>query len=218
MGQLIWFIGASSMRQAEVFLKGEGDEWYERNRDAELNPIVVSSIVTSNIRPASVLEVGCGNGRYLGELHRLYRAINQEPIRTLGIDPSSKAIKEARKNYPGIKFRVDDASEGLNFECGNQTHYDLIIFGFCLYLLDRTDLFYVVAASDAILNDGGYIAIHDFDTLRPHKVPYKHKDGIFSYKMDHSQLWLSNPAYTWVNRTKTGDGQSITIIRKTGWP
>jgi len=202
------------MRQAEVFLKGEGDEWYERNRRAELDPTVVSAITAIDFKPDSILEVGCGNGRYLGELYRVY---GQE-TRALGIDPSSKAIKEARKNYPGIKFRVDDASEGLNFECGNQTHYDLIIFGFCLYLLDRTDLFYVVAASDAILNDGGYLVVHDFDTLRPHKVPYKHKEGIFSYKMDHSQLWLSNPAYTWVSRTKTGDGQSITIIRKTGWP
>jgi len=202
------------MKQADIFLEGEGDEWYERNRRAELNPDVVNAILNIGVRPDSMLEIGCGNGRYLGELHRRFGS----ETRALGIDPSRKAIQEGRKNYPGIKFRVDDAVSALNLECGCDQHHDLIIFGFCLYLLDRADLFYVVAVSDAILTAGGYIAIHDFDTLRPQKVPYKHKEGVFSYKMDHSQLWMANPAYTWVSRTRTGNGQSLTIIRKTGWP
>lgn len=73
---------------------------------------------------------------------------------------------------------------------------DLIIFGFCLYLVDPQDLFTIAIKSDQILSNEGYIAIYDFHPPMGHYCnTYTHKDGIFSYKMDYIRLFSWHPAY-----------------------
>lgn len=199
------------MRQAKAFLTGEGDKWYERNKQAELDYTVVNTLCGLDPKPNSILEVGCGNARYLGELHRYFGG------KAVGIDPSKKAIFEGRKAFPSLRLKHNDAIPGLRWEWALHYEYDLILFGFCLYILDRSDLFLAVAYSDAILKNGGFLAIHDFDPPKPKVVPYKHVEGLSSYKMDYSSLWLANPGYSLVYKAKTRDGEAITIIRKTGW-
>ena len=199
------------MKQAEAFLMGEGDKWYDRNRDAKLNYAIVDTLCGLDPKPNSILEVGCGNARYLGELHRYLGG------RCVGIDASNQAILEGRKNYPSLNLKHNTALPGIRREWAIPAAYDLIIFGFCLYVMDRDDLFLTVAYTDCILKPGGFLAIHDFDPDRPIVVPYKHKKGVCSYKMDYPALWLANPAYTLVTKAKTAEGEALTIIRKTGW-
>lgn len=155
--------------------------------------------------------MGCGNARYLGELHRHFGG------RCVGIDASSAAILQGRKDHPTLNLKHNTALSGIRREWAMRCFYDLITFGFCLYVLDREELFMMVAYADAILKEGGFIAIHDFDPYQPIVVPYKHKKGICTYKMDYPALWLANPAYKRVTKVKTNEGEALTILRKTGW-
>jgi SAM-dependent methyltransferase len=196
------------MSQSDVFFNGEGNNWYERNKHKELNPLVLDPIRRLDFKPRNVLEVGCGDGRYLAELKRHFGC------EATGIDTSSQAIEAARQNYPGIDFWYSKAEDLLLFPF---LPYDLILFGFCLYLVDRDRLFDIVNATDSLLNRKGYLAIHDFNGERPEVVPYKHKEGVYSYHMDYPMLWLANPAYTLVSKTPTGAETSMTILQKTGW-
>lgn len=203
------------MKQAEEFLNGEGDNWYERNKHAELNYTVINSILDLGAKPDRILEVGCGNARYLGELHRYYGC------EALGFDASEKAISEGRKNYPKLILEEDTAVGALEelvlYKDQLGCKYDIVIFGFCLYIMDREDIFSIVYLTDQILMDGGYIVIHDFDPVTPTKVPYKHKEGLFTYKMNYAGLWLANPEYKMISKTVTAPGETITIIKKVGW-
>jgi hypothetical protein len=71
----------------------------------------------------------------------------------------------------------------------------MIIFGFCLYLCDRKDLFKIALEADRCLSDNGFMVILDFYPPFPYKNSYSHKEGIFSYKMDYSKLFSWNPVY-----------------------
>ena len=196
------------MKQSEVFLNGEGDNWYERNKHTELNRTVVDTILAAVPSANRSIEFGCGNGRYIGELHRHLGG------RSFGIDPSYKALEQGRQDYPQVIF-LQGTTSLLPYTGGG---LDLILFGFCLYVEDRDRLPFTVANADRHLNDGGHIAIYDFDPEHPEKVPYKHVHGMFTYKMDYAALWLANPSYRLINKTIVRDGEAISVIKKVGWP
>lgn len=191
--------------QLEAFASGEGDQWYERNRNAPMNVDVLKSLLTIDCIPQTIVEIGCGYGRYLHEMHRRYNC------KCIGFDPSTVAIDIGRRKFPMLDLRIGTAGSFYGI------HMDILVFGFCLYLVDRPDLMRVVDDADWCLNENGFLVIHDFDTKNPEKVPYKHKDGLYSYKMDYSKLWLANPAYEFVSKTPTEEGESVTIIQKKGW-
>jgi len=72
----------------------------------------------------SILDVGCGNGRFLETC--LGRDVNY-----LGVDNSPELIKAAEENYPRYAFKVGDI---LNLEEATQEKYDYI---FCLAVLQH---------------------------------------------------------------------------------
>ena len=126
--------------QKEIFINGEGDAWLKRNKregslssdNMQVNKFIFEyllSLPIPNSKKIRLIEVGCGDGSLLFNLKK-----NRE-WQLYGIDPSKKAIKIA-KDY-GINASVSTA-EKLPFD---DDTFDLIIFGFCLYLCDTTDLF-----------------------------------------------------------------------------
>ncbi|HEY6021571.1 MAG TPA: methyltransferase domain-containing protein [Candidatus Paceibacterota bacterium] len=196
-------------KQADIFLEGEAENWLARNINklpVKDDP-VMEAIESSKIKPDSVLEIGCSNG------WRVKAMKENWDCRAYGIDPMFKTTL-----WNCCKGTADDLSLFENDK------FDLVIYGWCLYLCDREDLFAIAMEGDRVLEDGGYLVIHDFHTAKPYKNKYKHRAGLFSYKMDYAQLWLANPAYGLIHRTmfNTGDDKtSITILRKSiskGWP
>lgn len=197
------------MKQSDIFLQGEGQAWYERNKNKlppEHDP-VMEIIEKVGITPNHVLEVGCGNGWRLDKLWETY-ACN-----TTGIDPFSDRL------FSRGRYVIKGTAAALP---GRRNEFDLIIYGFCLYLVDREDLFKVVAEGDRVLQDGGYLIIHDFFVMMdPYKRKYEHKDGVFSYKMNYFKLWTANPAYQVIETIRPDDDTVVHLLKKDvdkGWP
>lgn len=174
------------MLQREIFQEGEGAAWLKRNANSlEKKPPGDAVIeLVRNIRPRSVLEIGCSNG------WRLQRLKSQGLCETaVGIDPS-------------IEGRVKDSILLLNGTAESlpvhSNRFDCVIFGFCLYLVDPADYFKVVYEADRVLHDGGYLIIHDFrhgPYEAPHKNVYEHREGLFSHHADFGLFWKAHPAY-----------------------
>lgn len=178
------------MDQKDIFISSEGDAWYKRNSscissfDASADPII-KILSDMNIKPSSIAEVGCSSGYRLAELKRLLQC------RCMGIEPSSEAIDIGTTLYQDIEIQIGTADK-LPW---SDDSIDLLIYGFCLYLCDRKDLFIIAAEADRVLKENGTIVIYDFSPGVPIKNQYSHYEGTFSYKMDYSQLFLWNPSY-----------------------
>ena len=202
--------GVNHSVQARAFLYGEGNQWYLRNKDKPLRQDLLAALRAIPVG-ATVLEVGCSDGRYLFELQE------QMGCSCSGIDPSLDAIETGRHRYPKLNLKCADAKTGLHRKVEDGERFDVIIFGFCLYLIDRSDLFSIVAYADQLLRDDGYLVIHDFEPQVPSYTNYHHKNGIFSYKMDYPGLWLANPCYRRLIKRQVGDGAAVTVLRKYKW-
>ncbi len=177
--------------QKEIFGDTEGDKYYERNKlkhdgmvSTDEDPIV-QGIVHMGLSPKSILEIGCSDGWRLDRLYNMY------PSTCFGIDPSEKAVQEGRDKWPQLKLIKGTADE-LPYK---NKLFDMIIFGFCLYLCDRNDLFKIAYEADRALMDTGHVVIYDFHPSFPYKNHYTHYQGLSSYKMNYSLLFLWNPSY-----------------------
>lgn len=71
-----------------------------------------------------------------------------------------------------------------------------MIIGFCLYLVDREDLFKIAYKIDRVLKINGTIIILDFFPEHNYFNNYAYDERIKSFKMDYSKLFLWNPAYS----------------------
>ena len=186
--------------QKSAFLTSEGNRWFQRNRDASnglpsIGDLVVRRVAShlAGIGNAHVLEIGCGQGQNLAALAA------QLSIVAHGIDPSDDAISAGTSRFPSLSLQKGSA-DALPYA---DNSFDVVWFGFCLYLVDRPLLFRVVAEADRVLRDGGLLVILDFDPGQPSRRPYHHCPGLYSYKMDHARLFLANPAYVLVEKQST---------------
>ena len=71
----------------------------------------------------------------------------------------------------------------------------MVIFGFCLYLAYRDDLFKIAYECDRIIKPKSWLAILDFYNSSEKITAYHHKNGVNSYKMNYAQLFSWHPFY-----------------------
>ena len=209
------------MTQKAAFLGDEGDAWFGRNREVLAKKLtdpqhdkVQHVLAEAGLAPKRVLEIGCANGWRLRQIAARFGSVCS------GVEPSEQAVAEAKAAAPGMDIRVGTA-DSLPFADGA---FDMVIYGFCLYLCDRADLFRIVAEGDRVLADGGHVVIYDFNTDRPYRNPYAHLPGLHAFKMDYSALFTANPAYSRVTESLYGaNGEvepemdnrlGITILKK----
>ena len=180
-------------KQKEIFLKSEGNAYYERNhkqmrktkfglKDSVIRAISKCSDVKQS-QKIKLLEVGCGEGK---RLHWISENLN---FQCFGIEPSKKAA--ALANSKGVKV-IQGTADSLDFE---KNKFDFVVFGFCLYLCDTSDLFQIAKEVDRVLKDNGYIIIVDFHSTVYIKKKYHHAPGVFSHKMDYRKLFDWHPNY-----------------------
>jgi len=188
--------------QRDLFLSGEGDAYERRNvSTAGFAPLVdgLSRLLSEG---DSVLEIGCGSGQNLVELERRVPGIVCH-----GVDPSREAISRGIKRSPHHDLRVG-TSDRLPFD----HEFDVIVFGFCLYLIDRPLLHQTIAEADRLLrgresNGKGLLIIVDFDAAIPHWRSYRHNASVQTYKMDYSVLFLADPSYRMISKTAFDHGR-----------
>lgn len=180
------------MKQSQVFLKSEGDAWFHRNEAAlRQKKITNNDLIVQEVLKISkdydgninILEIGCGNGIRLEWLNKNINAT------CFGIEPSKQSVEIAVNK--GV-FAKQGTAEILPFESNS---IDIIIFGFCLYLCDREDLFRIAFEADRVCKNKGWIIIHDFYSPTFTFNQYHHYDGIKSYKMDYRSLFTWHPNY-----------------------
>jgi SAM-dependent methyltransferase len=195
------------MKQSEVIWREEADAWYHRNKETmgQRFDEVEDLIVSLDIMPVQIMEVGCSSGWRLGRLKERYGC------QTVGIEPGSTASKHARKyNNVTRVFRLT----ADHLPSSMTGAIDVLIYGFCLYLTDPDDWCHIVSEADRVLRPGGHLVIHDFNATRHvYAVPYEHRPGLLSYHFDFAQLWLANPLYSLVRRKQNKD-DTITVLKK----
>ena len=188
--------------QTRLFAAGEADAWYRRNkghlqakcRFYEVDRIIeVLGPFKSEVH--SILEVGCGNGIKLEQLSKFFGA------KAEGIEPSPLAVSEGNE-----RLRLS-GNALLNLAVGTgdrlpykDAQFDLVHFGFCLYLISRERLFGSFAEADRVLKCGGFLSIFDFDPSIMHKRDYHHKAGVFSYKKPYYELFTASGHYHLVSK------------------
>ncbi len=180
------------MPQREAFRSEEGDRWFERNMaafDSTSDP-VLKALEDLEMKPKSVLEVGCSNG------YRLDQIAKTRGAKVVGLEPSSIAIDDGRARFPEVELHVGTADD-LPFESNK---FDLVIFGCCLCLVDPALHFRCVAEADRVLADGGYVAVFDFLSNSPYANEWHHAPNLRCHKMEFSRYFSANPAYILVHR------------------
>lgn len=212
------------MTQKQIFLESEGNAWLARNKQAQASRVMPDSdrvllrvlglpLDVQGNKAWRVLEIGCGQGMRLAWMQQ------HLGFQCSGVDPSAEAVDLAKQ--VGIDARQGTA-EQLPFDDGE---FDLLIFGFCLYLCDRSDLFRIAAEADRVLKYPGWLIINDFYSKAHTKRDYHHRPGLLTHKMDYRTLFTWHPDYTChaheilhhVDRTYTDDPQewvAVSLLRK----
>jgi ubiquinone/menaquinone biosynthesis C-methylase UbiE len=199
--------------QSDTFLEGEGDNYFRRNKAAldstattwgkQFSEIdwLQQALAPLKDKIHSVLEIGCSNGIKLERICAILGASGS------GVDPSRLAVAEGNLRLGEGKIRLHTGTaSSLPFETQS---FDFVYFGFCLYLLDRQNLFSAIAEADRVLRTGGFLAITDFDPVRQHKRPYHHKEGVFSFKQDYSRFFTESGMYYLVSKNSFSHRQSF---------
>ncbi len=181
---------SSDLTQTSAFLRGEGDNWFKRNRERLTNASMSTEVLKRTLGNSlfdirSILEIGCANGSHLYELSKTFKA------ECYGIDPSSDAINAGNQEYPSLNLSVG-IGQDLNF---SNESFDLVHFGFCLYLFDRSNIFQAVAEADRVLRAGGFLAITDFDPNIRHERQYHHLQDLNSFKNSYSDFFTGGGHY-----------------------
>lgn len=184
-----------SSSQHDAWASGSAaDSYFRRNREklsADQPPSRSARLIASQLAEGErFLEIGCANGRIVEQIRRLSRCDG------IGIDPSPEAIYAGRAEFPELCLSVGTADK-LPFE---DRSLQAVLVGFCLYLVDRHLLMRVVAEVDRVLDDGGRLFVTDFCPPSARRRAFSHQPGLWSFKMDHTQLWTANPQYVVTER------------------
>lgn len=167
-------------RIEEVFLSGEGDAYWRRNREqlespkrAECDP-VLAMMSLANLVPKKALEVGCANGWRLAEIRKRYGS------ECFGIDPSAEAISAGASRWPGLYLAVGQAHTPLAVQ------FDLVIVYFVLHWVSDLKFSETLKAIVNNVSPGGFLVIGDFMAKEPFRTPYHHLPGkdVWTYHRD----------------------------------
>lgn len=183
-------------KQKKIFLETEGNAWFQRNNsivnnyrfDAEDSIVaMIKKCLQKKFEPQekkiTLLEIGCSDGTRLDFLTKNLGLI------CYGIEPSIMAVKSAQSKKLMV---LQGTADSLPYE---KEFFDYVVFGFCLYLCDREDLFEIAKEANRVLKPSGWLIIQDFYADSPMQTDYRHFEGLHSYKMDYRRLFDWHPDY-----------------------
>lgn len=144
------------------------------NTEPLTNKIV--KIIKNYKKEINVLEIGSGNGDRIEYLKNL----ELKNLNIFGVDPTYTS----NNSKIGVTYN-------LPFE---NNFFDLIYYGFCLYMVKPEDLAKSLYEADRVLKKKSWVIIYDFYSKHFIKKNYKHfKEEII--KMDYSKMFTWIPNY-----------------------
>jgi ubiquinone/menaquinone biosynthesis C-methylase UbiE len=121
-----------------------------RASPASVDPVTEAVAELASLRGCRVLDVGCGPGSVLEQLHRHFGVVG------VGIDASPNMIEVARREAPEIEFHVGRAEESPFAE----STFEAAVSRMVVHHLDRPRAF---AEMRRILRPGGRVVITTTD-------------------------------------------------------
>jgi len=175
--------------QKNIFLKQEADNWFDRNKSILKKKSYKKDFIIKEVeilinenKIKNILEIGCGDGNRLSYLKKINK------VNCFGIDPSSKALKS--NNDKNIKLKKGTADRLPYIK----DKFDLVIFSFCLFLCDDTDLSKIVNETFRVTKKNSFILIYDFYYGVGVKYQnYKHNTHLKCRKMNYGNLFSWHP-------------------------
>lgn len=185
------------MKQDDVFVAGEGDAWFSRNREALTGsakidwPIQLVDMLDARREIKSVIELGCANGWRLNRLSEMLQA------RFVGVDASREAVADGKARFPALTLL-----QGTLADVPVQEAFDLTIVNFVLHWVDRRSLARSVAEIDRVTRDGGFLIVGDFLPDNPQRRRYHHlpAEQVYTYKQDYAKIFESLGTYRTIAR------------------
>jgi SAM-dependent methyltransferase len=127
------------------------------------NDFEVTKII-KNTKPTNeskILDIGSGKGHHVS-------SFVAHGFKSVGIDISPSMVKESKKTYPELKFKLADATNSSVFQSNEFSH--ITCFYFTIYYIQNKQLLFQNAID--WLMPGGYLIIHlvnrdRFDPILP---------------------------------------------------
>ncbi|MBQ6975314.1 MAG: class I SAM-dependent methyltransferase [Selenomonadaceae bacterium] len=173
------------MKQDEVFLKSEGNSWYDRNKTVltpEREDRVLKMVQECDFKPSTIIEVGCSNGWRLEKLRQMFNA------ECYGFDASLEAINAGKKQFPNLFLEQGGLAEYFS-----DKQFDLVICNFVLHWIDRANIIQAMTNIARLVSPGGMLVLSDFlpdynQRRRYHHLP---NQKIFTYKQDYAKFFVA---------------------------
>jgi SAM-dependent methyltransferase len=200
-------MGETAMSQDQVFLTGEADQWFVRNRGALGRadrfdwPLHLLDNLDGKDGIGSFLELGCSNGWRLARMRERFGADK----RYIGVDPSSEAVEQGLAAHPGIELH-----RGVLADVPLRGTFPFVLVHYVLHWVERSTLMRSLAEIDRLVADGGYLMIGDFLPDHPQRVPYHHLPGqeVYTYKQDYAEVFRALGLYSEILRVTHGHGRN----------
>lgn len=184
------------MSQSQVFLSGEADAYYSRNKEAYAayrieDDIVAQCIEAAGLQPKSILDLGCASGERLEALVNRYGCTFAH-----GVDASSHAIAAAGdRGHAEIGWAMDDWTK-LDDNTWGIGPYDLVITSYVFHWADRPTLIQTMANVHRLVKVGGHLVINDFCPNVPGAGDYRHAAGVMTYKEQYQEMFRCTGLYS----------------------
>lgn len=168
--------GRQIVEQTEAFAESESFRYFTDRTGFTRPTISVDDLhaVAGPIR--SILDAGCGTGVNLAHLVDVTGA-----SRGTGIEPNADTVAQLRRNHevdPRLEFH-EASVHRLPFPSDS---FDLVVCWSVLHWVGREE--YLQALGELIRVTAKYLIVMDFVGSQDYRVPYHHRPGLFTYKMD----------------------------------
>ena len=168
-------------RQDNIFLKYEGDKYFDRNR-INFNKAIFDSV--KYLKPNkshNILEVGCGSGTTLSRINKIFKS------KVFGLDTSKKAI-----NFAKSKYNLKNLFNNTFLSFRTIKKFDIVISGWFLYVTPDEIINSTIKKLIRLVKKNSFLVICDYDTPKSYLNDWKYNKNIKSYKRDLLKLVYKN--------------------------
>lgn len=135
-----------------------------------------------------LIDVGGGTGRLAAGFLENYPEWSAKVV-----EPSRRAIDAGKKVFPAIEFHQGSITQSGDLAFAPA---DLVLVSAVFHWVERALLSRAVSNVDLICKNAGLLVISDFDSAFPRANPYKHHEGLFTFKQDYAAVFRALCTYT----------------------